>query len=271
MNVPFRLVLGLIFGIIILGLVSLQSGVLILAIPLMAYLFAAIFQRPEDVRLAVMREISPERAPQGTPITVKLTVTNYGAAVDELAVRDVLPGGVTHISGKSTAVAGLAEQGKLELEYTIEARRGKYDSYETMVYARDFSGLFGQSLVFRTAPRLIVRPRYPKLHRIKIRPPETRGFAGPIAARRAGTGINFWGVREYQSSDPQRQINWRRTARSERDLYTTVLEQERVADVGLILDARQRTNVTTSADLCSNTRYAPQPPSPKTSWTTGTG
>ena len=248
MNAPFRLVLGLIFGIIILGLVSLQSGVLILAIPLMAYLFAAIVQRPEDVRLAVMREISPERAPQGTPITVKLTVTNYGAAVDELAVRDVLPGGVTHLSRKSTAVAGLAEQGKLELEYTIEARRGKYDSYETMVYARDFSGLFGQSLVFRTAPRLIVRPRYPKLHRIKIRPPETRGFAGPIAARRAGTGINFWGVREYQSSDPQRQINWRRTARSERDLYTTVLEQERVADVGLILDARQRTNVTTSAD-----------------------
>jgi uncharacterized protein (DUF58 family) len=248
MNTSFRLVLGLIFGIIILGLVTLQGRVLIMAIPLMVYLFAAIFQRPEEIRLTVTREISPEHAPQGTPITVKLTVMNGGVAVDELAVRDVLPGGVTHISGKSTAVSFLAEQGKLELEYTIEARRGKYDRYETMVYARDFSSLFEQSLVYRTAPRLIIHPRYPKLYRIKIRPPETRGFAGPIAARQGGTGTNFWGVREYQSSDPQRQINWKLTARSERELYTNIFEQERVADVGLILDARQRTNVTTFSD-----------------------
>jgi uncharacterized protein (DUF58 family) len=248
MNTPFRLVFGLIFGIIIFGLGTLQNGVLILAIPLMVYLFAAIFRRPEEIGLVVTREISPEHAPQGTPITVKLTVMNCGAAVDELAVCDVLPGGVTRIKGKSIAVSCLAEQGKLELEYTIEARRGKYDRYETMVYARDSSGLFEQSFVYRTAPRLVIHPRYPKLDRIKIRPPETRGFAGPIAARQGGTGINFWGVREYQSSDPQRQINWKLTARSERELYTNIFEQERVADVGLILDARQRTNVTTSSD-----------------------
>ena len=51
-------------------------------------------------------------------------------------------------------------------------------------------------------------------------------------------------MREYQASDPQRQINWKLSARAERDLYTNIFEQERVADVGLIVDARQRTNVT---------------------------
>jgi uncharacterized protein (DUF58 family) len=56
---------------------------LILTIPLMAYLFAAILQRPEAIKLTVTREISPEYAPQGTPITVKLTVVNQGAAVDD--------------------------------------------------------------------------------------------------------------------------------------------------------------------------------------------
>lgn len=248
MKMPFRLVLGLIFGILIVGLASLQSRVLILAVPLMVYLFAAIVRRPEAIRLTLTREVFPDQAPQGTPVTVRLTVVNDGAAIDELAVQDVLPGGVTQIGGKSSTVSFLAGQGRLELEYTIEARRGKYDAYETVVYARDFLSLFEQPLVYRTVPRLFVHPRYPRLDRINIRPPETRGFAGPIPARQGGTGTSFWGIREYQSSDPQRQINWKRTARSERELYTNVFEQERVADVGLILDARQRTNVMAASD-----------------------
>jgi uncharacterized protein (DUF58 family) len=94
------------------------------------------------------------------------------------------------------------------------AQRGEYANYETVVCARDALSLFEQTLVYRTAPRLIVHPHYPKIDRIKIRPPQTRGFAGPIAARQGGSGIDFWAVREYQANDPQGQINWRLSARS---------------------------------------------------------
>jgi uncharacterized protein (DUF58 family) len=244
---PFYVVLSLIFGIIILGLATLQSGVLILSIPLMAYLFAAILQRPEAIRLMVAREVSPDYMPQGTPINVKLTVTNtnQGASIDELEIQDVLPGGVRLVEGKLSTVSFMAPQGEIALEYTVTADRGEYNTYEVLLYARDCLSLFELPFVYRTAPHFIVRPRYPKLDRIKIRPPQTRGFAGPIAARQGGTGIGFWGVREYQTGDPRRQINWRLAARSYQELYTNVFEQERVADVGLILDARQRTNVIT--------------------------
>lgn len=248
MKTSLMLVLGLIFGTIILGAATLQSQVVILSIPLMAYLFAAIVQRPEEVRLAISREVTPEYAPQGTPISVRLTITNRGAAIDELSVRDILPPGIKQLDGESSRAAFLDPQGKLELEYTIEAHRGAYESYEALVFARDFLNLFEQPLMYRTHTRLIVHPRYPKLNRIKIRPPQTRGFAGPIAARQGGTGIDFWGVREYQSGDPQRQINWKLAARSDRELYTNLFEQERVADVGIILDTRQRVNVVTTTD-----------------------
>jgi uncharacterized protein (DUF58 family) len=103
-------------------------------------------------------------------------------------------------------------------------------------------------LVYRTTPQLVVHPRYPKLDRIKIRPPQTRGFAGPVPARQGGTGIDFWGVREYQTGDPQRQINWKLAARSYQELYVNIFEQERVADVGIILDSRQRTNIIKNSD-----------------------
>lgn len=245
MKLTLFLVIGLIFAIVILGLASLQRDVLVLAIPLIVYLFAAIAQRPDELNLKVTREVSPDYAPQGTPITVRLTVLNQGAAIDELTIQDILPDGVRKLDGKSSATGYLESQGIIELEYTIEAIRGEYRAYETHVYARDFLNFFETPHIYRTSPRLLIHPRYPKLNRIKIRPPQTRGFAGPISARQGGTGIDFWTVREYQSGDPQRQINWKLAARSDHELFTNIFEQERVADVGIILDSRERVNVVT--------------------------
>lgn len=244
---PLVLVLILIFGTVLLGIATLQSSVLILAIPLLVYLVAASFRRPEDINLTVSREISADYVLQGTPITVKLTIMNQGATIDELSVQDILPRGVTQTGGKSSGACFLPEQGKMELEYTIEARRGEYKDYAVLMCARDFLGFFEQSIVYQTSPHIVTRPHYPKLDRIKIRPPQTRGFAGPIASRQGGTGIDFWSVREYQIGDPQRQINWKLAARSYQELYVNVFEQERVADVGIILDARQHANVITPA------------------------
>jgi uncharacterized protein (DUF58 family) len=242
-STSFRLILASIIGIIATGLATLNGGVMVLAIPLMVYLFVAIALRPEGLAVTVTRAVTPDHAPQGAPVTITLTLTNQGAAVEELTLRDMLARGMRKTGGESSITAFLKENATLEIEYTVTARRGEYDLYETVVWARDVFGLSEETLVFRTAPRLVIHPRYPKLDRIKLRPPQTRGFAGPIAARQGGTGIDFWGVREYHANDPQRQINWKLSARSERDLYTNIFEQERVADVGLILDARQRTDV----------------------------
>jgi uncharacterized protein (DUF58 family) len=55
--------------------------------------------------------------------------------------------------------------------------------------------------------------------------------------------VDFFGIREYQLGDPRRWINWRVSARHPHTLFTNEFEQERIADVGLILDARQRSEV----------------------------
>ena len=95
MKPPLILLVGLIFGSVLFGLATLSSSALILSIPLLAYLYVAIYRRPEEIRLAVQREIFPEQAPQGTPFTVKLTVTNKGRALDELVVEEVGHGSIS--------------------------------------------------------------------------------------------------------------------------------------------------------------------------------
>lgn len=243
MKPSLTFILALVLGIVLVGVATLHGHVLVLAIPLIAYLCAAIYARPEAIRLNVQREVTQESAQQGAPIHVHLTLTNEGAALDELTVRDVIPEGARHVEGETTAMVTLPAGGTLELDYTIAAVRGEYDRYDVLASARDFLGCFEIGGSYRTDPHFLIHPRSPKLNRIKIRPPQTRGFAGPIAARQGGTGIDFWAVREYEAGDPQRQINWRLSARSERELFTNIFEQERVADVGIIVDARERTNI----------------------------
>jgi uncharacterized protein (DUF58 family) len=53
--------------------------------------------------------------------------------------------------------------------------------------------------------------------------------------------VEFYDVREYQSGDSPRAINWRLTARHQDNIYANQYEQERVVDVGIILDGRRRT------------------------------
>jgi uncharacterized protein (DUF58 family) len=50
-------------------------------------------------------------------------------------------------------------------------------------------------------------------------------------------------VREYQSGDSPRTINWRVSARHAENLYSNEYQQERVADVGMVVDARTRANL----------------------------
>lgn len=91
--------------------------------------------------------------------------------------------------------------------------------------------------------RLSVEPVGEALRQFVLRPPQTRGFAGPVPSRQGGRGTDFFIVREYQAGDSLRQINWKVSSRSERVFYTNVFEQQRLADVGIILDAREQSDL----------------------------
>src|SRR5690242_4107660 len=112
MKTQFMLILSFIFGIIILGAILLNSDVVVLSIPLVAYIFAAILRRPEEIKLSVTREMFPDYAPEGNPITVKVTVLNQGPSIDEVHIQEILPSGIQQLDGKSSEIALLETGGK---------------------------------------------------------------------------------------------------------------------------------------------------------------
>jgi len=88
-----------------------------------------------------------------------------------------------------------------------------------------------------------VLPNISRIRQVPIRPRRTRVYAGVIPARVGGAGVEFFGVRNYEPGDSSRRINWRVSARHIEDLYSNEFQQERVADVGIVLDGRERSNL----------------------------
>jgi uncharacterized protein (DUF58 family) len=234
---------AMIYLLLFVGLAARSSEITALTIPLLVYLAAGIYFAPGEIKLKTARKISAERVSQGKPLSVELAVENAGGNLDEVWMEDLTTPPIEVIDGKNQRLLSLPKGGNLVIEHTLKGGRGEYRFENLATTANDFSGLFVVRSQTPAPARVLVYPEVVRLKRIHIRPPQTRGFAGPIPARTGGSGTDFFGIREYMPGDSPRRINWRISTLHEDQLFTNEFEQERLADVGLILDARQQSNV----------------------------
>ncbi len=236
----FFLLAGVVYCLLLIGLATLNGGMVALSLPLIVYLGAALLYAPDPPRLQATRALSAERVLPGTPVEIRLTLCNDSAHLEEVLVEDLLPPRLTLRDGQTSRVVLLPPGRTLELNYTVVGPRGLYQFQRVRVTAADHLGLFRRQALLAAPGSFIVLPEAPRMRQVAIRPLRTRASAGLIPARIAGPGVNFYGVREYQYGDSLRWVNWHATARHPRRIFTNEFEQERIADVGLILDARQR-------------------------------
>ncbi|HEY3291064.1 MAG TPA: DUF58 domain-containing protein, partial [Anaerolineae bacterium] len=244
-NRPTALV-AVIFILLILGLASLNGNFMALAIPAAVYLAIALLRKPSAVRVESSRSLSMLHVAPGQEVSVKLTVTVMAAAGSYVTLRDVVPAGLELVSGDISLLAPLPADGLLTLEYAVRGARGEFAFRDVFVSVAEATGVFQRNFTVHAPMVLLIRPHLRKLRPIALRPPRTRGFAGPIPARQSGSGVDFFGLRQYQQGDRLRWVNWRVSARHERSLFTNEYEQERVADIGIILDARAQNDVRTA-------------------------
>lgn len=231
---------AIVYVIVLFGLASMKSGALVLAMPLLIYLLLALWQAPDQApTLRMERSLPVETAAEGDLLTVTLTIHNEGARdLTKLHIREQLPDALVVRDGQTELLTNLHAGESVEISYTIEAKRGAFELAETEIAIWDKLGLLSWRGSLPVATHLTVMPRFQSLRSLTIRPLRTKGFSGPLASRQSGSGNNFFGVREYQLGDPLRRINWRAAARYQEQLFTTEFEQERIADIGLILDMR---------------------------------
>lgn len=233
----------LIFLLIFAGLATLSGGLVALALPLVVYLAATLLSPAPNIQLNVTRKVSTDTLFEDSEVTVSIDIVNVGSALDELVVEDRLPEGLILVEGQTHLLTSMPRDGQVHMVYTVRGSRGYFALNEIQVSARDHLGVQRAGVRYASEERITFLPRIIPLRRVAIRPQRTHGHFGPIPSRQTGSGIDFYGLREYQMGDPRRWINWRASARHDQRLFVNQFEQERIADVGIILDARQQSNI----------------------------
>ncbi|MGA2503284.1 MAG: DUF58 domain-containing protein [Anaerolineales bacterium] len=241
MNRTYFLAL-LVFLLLFAGLVTLRPSVVALSLPLILYILAGLWRLPQRVELKAERSLSAERVKTGDEVTVTLKVSNEGPALEEVLLDDQVPAGLEVVSGSARRLLALPAYGSLTWTYTLRGQRGYYGLRKVKATAGELLGLARLEQDLTTDGQLFILPPVLRLRRVAIQPRRTRIFSGTIPARQGGAGVEFFDVRHYQPGDSPRWINWRATARHPQDVFSNQFEQERAADVGLILDGRRRTN-----------------------------
>ena len=237
------LLLFLIFTLILTGIATRQGMLVALSLPLIIYLSVGFFYSPPKIKLSVNRDLDRAKVFTDVPMQSHLTLQNEGDDLEEMEIDDPMPLGLEITEGKKNILTAMLPGEKVDFTYRLKGMRGEYIFTEVKARAVETFGLFYSSESIPAFGRIAILPDTIKLRPIPIRPPQTRGFAGPIPSRQGGAGVNFLLVREYQPGDSLRQVNWKVSARSDHEIYTTTYELERIADVGIILDARQQIDV----------------------------
>ena len=232
-----------IFVLIFLGMASLNGSFIMLAIPLVVYLGFALLQKPHEQKIDIIRNIQPVRVNQGDFINVTLSAVNEGGLLEEVFLEDDVPDTLNLVEGHSGYVINIPRDNEIKFSYNLKGTRGIYKFEGVWVTTCDWFGLFPKRHFLKAKDEIIILPSAPRLKRFTIRPRLTKVYAGNVPSRFGGRGVDFFGVREYTQGDALRQINWRVSARYNEDLFSNVFEQEKAADIWMILDARIRSNI----------------------------
>jgi uncharacterized protein (DUF58 family) len=145
--------------------------------------------------------------------------------------------GPARISGAigSTALAAAAgvipKQGWAEVRTVGPMRRGPIGARDWVLESGDPIGLFRHRGPSIDSELALVLPRFTSL----AERPQTKEVEASLAAPRAGSGTEMFGVREYRPGDPLRRIHWRSSARHG-ELIVREFEPPGVQILGIFCD-----------------------------------
>jgi uncharacterized protein (DUF58 family) len=231
--------------ILIAGLIARNGEIAWMMLPFLTYLLIAVFQSTsvENVSLSAKRDVEQVRIDGITSVIVKLTVQNNSARTTHLFIEETVQPAMKITDGDLSRWATLRPGESTGLNYTFTAARGNFVWKSIRITVSDPLGLIKTEISVPDNTAAQIRPQIKKFKGISIRPLNTVHSPGSIPARIGGSGTDFFGVREYHPGDPLRTLDWRLTARHPRKFFTKEFEQEEIADIGLILDARRNTDI----------------------------
>ena len=225
------------FGLVLAGLmlstISRRFEPFCAVLPLVLALIHSRLIRPRPV-FTPQCTVTPLHAFEGDPITIRIII-KAGTALPPTELWHHLPADAECRAGDNRLLLTLRPgEERTFTHQVVFARRGRYTLGH--LYFRVHPGTDLQPLlaeyhhrqVCHIYPRIVSLPHHlPALH--------THVSFGNYVSRLAGDGLEFAGIRPYNTGDRLRHVHWRSTL-ARQQLYVNDYYCERNADVVILLD-----------------------------------
>ena len=234
-----RFLIILSMGVVFFGILTRNRDILLTSVLIDSLLLAGwgLFPRGKIENISLKRDIQTDLSQDGYRVRIVITAINRGYGTIFFSLRDNIPYPVT--KGDCCSPICLGPGGEEVLSYTIECVRARIRFEEIIVITTDPLGLFEEFHSIPLARDLILFPSFTREKPFSPRRISTLSSPGTILSGKAGTGMDFLGIREYQSGDSLGRLDWRQTARHPHKFFTREFEDEKNGDFHLILDTRE--------------------------------
>lgn len=172
-------------------------------------------------------------------------ITNMGQTrIDFLEIIDKVPENLEIYEGSNHHLVALAQGEKFSFSYVLKPKMyGFYEIGPVAIKRKDSQGTIVTSKTLSGTNTLRVFPKIAYISRFNIRPKRTRNWPGEIIARKVGSGMEFYSLRDYVQGDPLRRINWKASSKYDEKLFTNQFMSELGGDTIIALDARSVSEV----------------------------
>lgn len=205
------------------------------AIVPMVYVGYGFVTRPPAMALDVTRTVAETAPSPGDDVAVALTVENVAEhPIPEVRVVDGVPEAVPVVGGTPRGCDSLRPGESLTVTYRVRVTRGEHEFGETRLWTRNVSGSVERSASATLSTELTATGRVDSMAITD----QTTPYPGRIPTDAGGQGVEFYATREYQPTDPLKQIDWNFWARTG-EPRTIEFRQNRAATVVVVLDDRE--------------------------------
>ncbi|NHI93233.1 MAG: DUF58 domain-containing protein [Candidatus Lokiarchaeota archaeon] len=221
------------FYFIIIGIFLLLGAVIDIPI------FEASIDANKDLQLE--RFYDKDKVFVNDFLQVSIKIKNIGNKnYNFIEVFDVFPTeAFTLVLGENWIGTRLDAKSEITFSYILQAKlRGAYNLGPAQLVVRDRLGLHFETAGLPVVTECLVYPDYQDIKRMEAFASKRRQgiLYGVHSSRMKGLGSDFYGIRDYETSDEFRRIDWKASAKKENKFLIREYESEKNIRILILLD-----------------------------------
>lgn len=195
--------------------------------------------------ITVERELDKRKCFAGDYLHVRLKVKNSSPnPIDQLEIYDAYPETMDLVLGENYLYTRLKAGATVEFSYILRTPvRGLYKIGPTKVIVHDRLGFYQEDVIVEDFDEVLVYPSYEDIQKLKTLGAKRQlgKIFGIHKTKLKGTGMDFWGIRDYYPEDAFRYIDWKAFSRTNK-LQIREFETEKNVRIMILLDTSESMN-----------------------------